>query len=378
MQKPLMGPGIFLAQGYGKRGWKTIEECAASAAALGYKGMQVPLWIDGLINLEMAAASHSYCDDLHARARATGCPIVETANHVQTQLVRCAPAYQALFEGFAPKRYHGDPVAVAEWAEHQTKLSVAATKNLGFDRMAAFSGSSIFHLVYPWPQRPKGLVNAAFHALASAWNPIFKFAEQLGVDICFELHPGEDLMDGGSFNRFLRFVNNHPRCNILLDLSHFALAGMKTETMLEYIRKNAGRIKMFHVKDGELLPNADGAAYCGYADWPQRQGRFRSTGDGQIQYLEVFNLLKELGLDLWAILEWEDCAGKGWNQGAREGALYIQNWIDGKQGPECTAAELHDDGAFDDFAATPVNTTLIASILGIPESEVCTDEPVAA
>lgn len=368
----LKGPAVFLAQGFGKKNWTSLAECAATAASLGYKGLQAHLWNGGPIDLELAAGSEAYCDGKQAEATKAGCPIVELANHCDWQLVRCAPCYLKLHQWPAPKHLHGNHVALSEWGANRAKLSVAAAHNFGFKKVGGFSGTSIFHLVYPWPQRPAGLVAAAFNALAAAWLPIFDYADKLGVDVCFELHPGEDLMDGNTFNMFLRYIKNHPRCNILLDLSHKVLAGMTNRHMLGFINTNAARIKMFHVKDGEFNPTDGGGVYDGYQDWGKRAGRFRSTGDGQIDYASVFTLLQSLGLDLWATLEWEDCAGKGWAQGVREGAQYIKAWMDGTNPPARTEPEKTDDGAFDDFAKSTVDTELIAEIIGIPVSQVNT------
>lgn len=369
MTPNLKGPGVFLAQGWGKPGWQTLEESARTAASLGYRGLQCHLWNGGPIDLELAAASTAYCDKLQDVATKAGCPIVELANHCDWQLVRCAPAYLKLHQWPAPKSIHGNAVALAAWGQQRAKLSVAAAKNFGFSRVGGFSGSSIFHLVYPWPQRPKGLVEAAYHALSKAWMPVFDFADQLDVDVCFELHPGEDLMCGGTFNAFLPYVKNHPRCNILMDLSHMVLAGMKMTQMLGFITANAGRIKMAHIKDGEFVPTPEGGVYSSYYPWNKRQGRFRSLGDGQIDYAAVIALLQSLGLDLWAILEWEDCAGKGWNQGVREGAKFIQAWMDGTEAPAQTPAEASSD-VFDDFAGGGEDFDLLSEILGIPKGDV--------
>lgn len=254
MTTSVKGPAVFLAQGYGKANWKTLKECATTAASLDYKGLQAHLWNGGPVDLELAAGSKAYCEDLQAIASGAGCPIVELANHCDWQLVRCAPAYLKLHQWPAPEHLHGNATALAEWASTRAKMSVAAARNFGFDRVGGFSGTSIFHLVYPWPQRPKGLVEAAFRALAKAWLPIFDYAEKLGVDVCFELHPGEDLMDGDTFNQFLSYIKHHSRCNILLDLSHMVLGGMTNRHMLGFISTNKDRIRMFHVKDGEFIP----------------------------------------------------------------------------------------------------------------------------
>lgn len=375
----LKGPAIFLAQGWKKPGWTTLEECARTAASLGYKGLQGFLWGGGPIDVELAAQSTTYCEDIQATATGAGCSIVELADHCDSQLVSCSPTYARLHAWPAPEAIRRDRKAVKEWAQERAKNVVRATRNFGFDRVAMFSGTYLFPFLYPWPQRPQGLVEAGFNALAKDWLPILDLADQLGVDLCYELHPGEDLMCGDTFNRFLPYVKNHPRCKILLDLSHMVLAGMKMEHMLSYIDSNAARIGMMHVKDGELCPNGGGAVYSGYNSWPKRQSRFRSLGDGQISYAEVFALLKQLGLDLWATVEWEDCAGKGWAQGVREGAAYVQAWLDGTAEPAQTGPEPGATETFDDFASTgSPDVELIADLLGLDPADVNTTAPTVA
>jgi len=375
MNHRLKGPSVFLAQGFGKEGWKTLRECAQTAASLNYRGLQLPLWEKGLVDLAQAAKSKGYCQDLQGTATAAGCPIVEVANHCGTQLARVSPPYANLHRWVAPKSLEGIK-ALTKWGQQQGLLSVTGRHTSRAAPVAGFRAWWCFHTCSAWRQRPAGLGEAAFNLLAEAWMPVFEKGEELGVDVCFELHPGEDLMDGASFSRFLRHVGNHKRCNILLDLSHMVVSGMTQENLLDFIRKYQDRIRMFHVKDAEFNPNADGGVYGGYLDWAERPARFRSLGDGQIDYAAVFELLKELDLDLWSTLEWECCV-KGWKQGVREGAQYIQAWIDGTAQPERTEAESHSEGAFDDFAKGNVNKKVIGQILGIPESEVNTDAPEA-
>jgi sugar phosphate isomerase/epimerase len=82
-------------------------------------------------------------------------------------------------------------------------------------------------MFYPWPQRPPGLVETGFIELARRWRPILDQFDTHGVDLCFEIHPGEDLHDGATFERFLAAVDNHSRCRMLYDPSHLVLQGMR-------------------------------------------------------------------------------------------------------------------------------------------------------
>ena len=143
----------------------------------------------------------------------------------------------------------------------------------------------------------------------------------MGVDVCFELHPGEDLFDGTTYERFLDVVGGHKRCCINYDPSHFRLQGLDYVGFIDVYHE---RIKAFHVKDAELRPSPKQGVYSGFADWPHRAGRFRSLGDGDVDFGAIFSQLSVYNYDSWAVLEWE-CAIKDRLVGAKEGAPFIQS-----------------------------------------------------
>src|SRR3546814_20738546 len=91
----------------------------------------------------------------------------------------------------------------------------------------------------------------AFGELAKRWRPILDAFDEQGVDLAYEIHPGEDLHDGVTFERFLAGVDNHPRANILYDPSHYVLQALD---YLPFIDIYHERIRMFQVKDAELNP----------------------------------------------------------------------------------------------------------------------------
>jgi sugar phosphate isomerase/epimerase len=345
------GPAIFLAQFMGDQApFNSLDSICAWAADLGYKGIQIPSWDGRLIDLPTAASSKSYCDDLTGKIKSHGLQITELSTHLQGQLVAVHPAYDELFDGFAPDTVKGKPKARTEWAINTLKQAAQASKNLGLKAHATFSGALIWHTVYPWPQRPKGLVEAAFKELASRWLPILNEFDECGVDLCYEIHPGEDLHDGISFERFLDATGSHSRCRILYDPSHFILQHLD---YLDYIDHYHDFIKMFHVKDAELRPSGRSGVYGGYADWVDRAGRFRSLGDGQVDFKAIFSKLAQYGYDGWAVLEWECCI-KDSNQGAKEGAPFIQNHL-----IQVT------ERAFDDFAGASIDEAFMRRIMGI-------------
>ena len=347
----LKGPAIFLAQFMGDEppfnNLKTICEWCKS---LGFVGVQIPTWDARCIDLQKAAESKTYCDELKGTINECGLEITELSTHLQGQLVAVNPAYDVLFDGFAPEQLRNNPQARTEWAVNQLKYAAKASKNLGLNAHGTFSGALLWHTMYPWPQRPAGLVETGFTELANRWLPILNYFDECGVDVCYEIHPGEDLHDGVSYEMFLEKVNNHARACLLYDPSHFVLQCLN---YLEYIDNYHERIRMFHVKDAEFNPTGKQGVYGGYQNWVERAGRFRSLGDGQVDFKSIFSKLAQYNFKGWAVMEWE-CALKHPIDGATEGAKFIKEHI------------IHvTEKAFDDFASTGADENLNRLVLGL-------------
>ena len=349
--RTLKGPGLFLAQFVGgKPPFDSFEGITRWAASCGYLGVQVPTGEASLMDLDLAATSKDYCDTLRGTAAANGVEITELSAHIQGQLVAVHPAYDLAFDGFAPASLHGDPAARQAWAVDQVLKTIDASANLGIDRMAAFSGALAWPYLYPWPQRPAGLVEAAFDELAKRWRPILDHAAEKGVKICYEIHPGEDLHDGASFEMFLDRVDQHPAAMMLYDPSHYVLQQLDYIAHLDIY---AERIGMFHVKDAEFRPDGRQGVYGGFQSWVDRAGRFRSPGDGQVDFKAIFAKLTAMDFDGWAVVEWE-CALKHPEDGAREGAQFVKDHI--------IRVTEH---AFDDFASAGTDQAANLRMLGL-------------
>lgn len=349
--KTIKGPAIFLAQFMGDEApYNSLDSICKWVADLGYKGIQIPTWDDRCIDLKTAAESKTYCDELKGRVAQHGLEITELSTHLQGQLVAVNPAYDLMFDAFAPDELKGKPKERTEWAKQQVKYAASASMHLGLKSHATFSGSLLWHTMYPWPQRPNGLVERGFKELADRWLPILNHFDECGVDACYEVHPGEDLHDGISYEMFLKEVNDHPRACLLYDPSHFVLQQLD---YLEYIDIYHERIRAFHVKDAEFNPNGRSGVYGGYQNWANRAGRFRSPGDGHVDFTGIFSKLSQYGFDGWAVMEWECCI-KSPEQGAKEGAPFIANHI-----IEVT------EKAFDDFAGTEVDKDYLDNLLGL-------------
>ena len=155
----IKGPGIFLAQFMSDEApFNDLESIATWAASLGYKGIQVPTGDTAIFDLERAANSQEYCDEVMAICKKAGVQISELSTHLQGQLVAVHPAYDELFDNFAPEALRGKPAERTEWAIQQMKWAAKASQRLGLTAHATFSGAFLWHLAYPWPQRPAGLV----------------------------------------------------------------------------------------------------------------------------------------------------------------------------------------------------------------------------
>lgn len=349
--KTMKGPGLFLAQFAGDEPpFNSLDAIGRWAASLGYRGVQIPSWDARLFDLEKAATSDAYCDEVKGMLAGHGLQITELSTHLQGQLVAVHPAFDEAFDGFAAPSVRGNPKARQDWAVAQMKLAAQASRRLGLSANVSFTGALAWPFVYPWPQRPAGLVETAFAELGRRWKPILDAFDEAGVDLCYEIHPGEDVHDGATFERFLDAVGGHRRACINYDPSHFLLQQLD---YLAFIDLYHERIRAFHVKDAEFNPSGRVGVYGGYEPWLTRAGRFRSLGDGQVDFGGIFSKLAQYDYDSWAVLEWE-CALKHPEDGAREGAEFI-------------AAHIIrvTEKAFDDFAAGGSDEAANRRMLGL-------------
>ncbi len=349
--RTIKGPGIFLAQFLDdKPPFNDLKNICQWAKSLGFIGVQIPTTDARCIDLQKCAESKTYADELKGLVNECGLEITELSTHLQGQLIAVHPAYDKLFDAFAPEQYRNNSKARTEWAVQQLNYAAKASQNLGLNAHATFSGALLWHTMYPWPQRPEDLVEEGFEELAKRWLPILNEFDNCGVDVCYEIHPGEDLHDGVTYEMFLEKVNNHSRACLLYDPSHFVLQCLD---YLSYIDNYHERIRAFHVKDAEFNPTGKQGVYGGYQNWIDRAGRFRSLGDGQVNFKSIFSKLAAYDYPGWAVMEWECCL-KNSEDGAREGAEFIKKNI-----------IRVTDKAFDDFAGTTKDEKLNRSVLGL-------------
>jgi sugar phosphate isomerase/epimerase len=347
----IKGPGIFLAQFMGDVApYNDLRSICQWVKSLGYQAVQIPTWDSRCIDLKKAATSKTYADEVKGIVEECGLSISELSTHLQGQLVAVHPAYDTLFDGFAPAAIKGDHLARTNWAIEQVKYGAKASQHMGLTAHPTFSGSLLWHTFHPWPQRPAGLVEEGFKELARRWLPILNYFDECGVDVCYEVHPGEDIFDGVTYEMFLDAVQQHPRACLLYDPSHFVLQQLD---YLAYIDFYHERIRAFHVKDAEFNPTGKQGTFGGYQSWANRAGRYRSPGDGQVDFKSIFSKLAQYDYQGWAVMEWECCI-KHPAQGAAEGAAFIDSHI-----------IRVTERAFDDFASSGTNNVANRKLLGL-------------
>ena len=351
MSKTMKGPAIFLAQFAGDEApFNSLESITKWASDLGYTGVQIPTFDGRLFDLEKAATTDSYCDEVKGICSDAGVEITELSTHLQGQLIAVHPAYDTQFDGFAPDAVKNNPKARQEWAVQQMLWAAKASQKLGLSASVSFTGALAFPYLYPWPQRPAGLIDEAFTELARRWKPILDAYDDAGCDVGYEIHPGEDVFDGATFEMFLDKLGGHKRCTINYDPSHFVLQMLD---YIEFIDIYHERISAYHVKDAEFNPTGRQGVYSGYQNWTERAGRFRSLGDGQVDFSAIFSKLAQYDYDSWAVLEWECCL-KHPEDGAAEGAPFIRDHI-----------IRVTEKAFDDFADAGTDEAANRKMLGI-------------
>jgi sugar phosphate isomerase/epimerase len=179
--KTIKGPAVFLAQfAGGGPHLQNLNDMAKWAKECGFIGVQLPSWDGRVMDLRKAAESKTYCDELRGTMAKHGIEPTELSAHLQGQLVAVHPAYDLQFDNFAPAEVHGNPKARQAWAVQQMEYVAKASRNLGLTNVAAFPGALAWPYLYPWPQRPPGLIEARSTNSRSDGSPSSTFSRRTG------------------------------------------------------------------------------------------------------------------------------------------------------------------------------------------------------
>ena len=194
-----------------------------------------------------------------------------------------------------------------------------ASANLGLKAHATFSGALAWPYVYPWPQRPAGLVEAAFDELAKRWRPILDAFDMPDVISVTRSIPAKTFTTASPSRCS---SNGSEIIRAAISCSTRATSCCSSSITWPTSISITSASRCFTSRTPSSIPAGGSGVYGGFQPWIDRAGRFRSLGDGQVDFRSIFSKLTQYGFDGWAVLEWECCI-KSPEQGAAEGAPFI-------------------------------------------------------
>lgn len=296
-----------------------LRELAPKAKSFGYDGLELACWGDHF-DIEQAAADPAYCAGQRAILAEHGLECWAISAHLQGQLV--LDVIDRRNAGFAPSSTSGDPEQVRAWGIRQMMLAPLAAKNMGVRVVNGFTGSSIWHLIFPFPPQDQQLIEDGFTLFADRWNPIFDEFDKQDVRFALEVHPTEIAYDYYTAQRALEAVGRRPAFGFNLDPSHFIPQGLDPAI---FVRDFADRIYHMHVKDAMVRHDGRAGIYGSYLPFGdyRRGWDFRSPGHGQVDFESLIRALNDIGYQGPLSVEWED-SGMDREHGAREAAAFCR------------------------------------------------------
>jgi sugar phosphate isomerase/epimerase len=294
-----------------------LSELAPLAKRMGYDGLELACWGDHF-DVDRAAGSTHYCAEKWTLLAAHGLTCYAISNHLVGQAV--CDLIDERHRSILPADVwgDGDPEGVRGRAAQKMIVTARAARAF-FDArpngaalsgwtpvVNGFTGSSIWHAVYPFPPTPPAYLQRGFDDFATRWHPILDAFEQADVNFALEVHPTEIAFDIASAQRAIAAVEGHRRFGFNFDSSHLAYQGVD---YLQFIRTFAGRIHHVHLKD-VWWGRGDGSVgvfggHTAFGD-PRRHWDFRSLGRGQVDFEAIAVALNDIGYrGPWSV-EWED------------------------------------------------------------------------
>ena len=314
-----------------------LETLAQKAKSWGYDGLELASWGDHLDVLR-AAEDEKYADGQRALLKKHGLDLYAFSIHLAGQLVGDDPLderHAAIYTG--PTEHAGKPEAMRKWATEVCMAAPRAAKNLGVDVVTGFTGSSIWHLWFPFPPQQPAMIEQGYAEFARRWNPILDEFGKHGVRFALEVHPSEIAYDFWTTQRTLEAIGRRPGFGINYDPSHMVWQGLDPAAFLtEY----ADRIYRVHVKG--VTRNLDGrngvlSSHLGFGD--RRRGwDFTSAGRDDVPWERIIRTLNAIGYDGPLSIEWED-AGMDREHGAAEALAFVRTL-------DFPAADTRFDDAF--------------------------------
>lgn len=301
-----------------------LEALVAKAKSWGYDGLELASWGDHFDVLR-AAADPDYARGQRALLARHGLNVWAFSIHLAGQLVCDEPLderHNAIYHG--PPEGRGDAARMRAWALEMCRAAPRAAKNLGVDTVTGFTGSSIWHLWFPFPPQNAAAIDAGYKQFADRWNPILDEFGKHGVKFALEVHPSEIAYDAHTTERALAAIGRRPEFGINFDPSHLVWQSVDPA---RFIHQFADRIYHVHVKDAKS--NLDGtnsvlASHFNFGD--RRRGwDFVSPGHGDVQFEPIARALNRIGYAGPLSVEWED-SGMDREHGAAEAVRFTRTF----------------------------------------------------
>jgi sugar phosphate isomerase/epimerase len=314
-----------------------LKDLAPMAADMGYDGLELACWGDHL-DVTKGAKSKKYCEDQLAILDKHGLQCWSISHHLAGQLV-CDPNDDARSDGICgDEKAHGKPEKKRAWGVQQMKDAARTAKNLGVKVVNGFTGSSIWHMVYPFPPISAEMIDEGFAHFAEMWNPIFDVFDDQGVRFALEVHPTEIAFDIVTAQRALKAVKNRKAFGFNFDPSHLHWQFIDPVKFIERFPK---KIYHVHMKDAAVTLDGETGILASHLDFPEtpRGWNFRSLGRGGVDFEEVIRALNQIKYKGPLSVEWEDC-GMDREHGAREACDFVRQ-------VDFAPSDVKFDSAFD-------------------------------
>lgn len=296
-----------------------FEDLCKKAKAWGYDGLELASWGDHF-DVFRAAKDKDYCFERRAILEQNGLNVWAFSVHLAGQLV--LDHIDARHDAFVPAELAGKPDEMRRWATDFVMAAPQAAENLGVDIVTGFTGSSIWHLLFPFPPMREDMIEAGFQLFAERWNPIFDEFGRHSVKFCLEVHPTEIAYDTFTAERALAAVGNRPEFGFNFDPSHLVWQGLDP---VKFIYRFPDRIYHVHIKDSDVTIDGDNSVFSSHLNFGDRRRGwdFRSPGHGMVKFEPIMRALNRINYQGPLSVEWED-NGMDREWGAPDAARFVR------------------------------------------------------
>jgi len=209
----------------------------------------------------------------------------------------------------------------AEFIKHRDFLYAVGARVIG----AAEQGHSIQGQALPVFEKKPSFTDEEWKRLTEGLNKLGRLAKEKGMALTYHHHMGTGVQTSAEIDRLME--NTDPELlGLLYDTGHLTFSG---EDHLAVLAKWGRRIKHVHLKD--MRPDVVKWVKAEKKSFLEavKAGAFTVPGDGCVDFVPVFQALKDLGYQGWWVVEAEQDPAKA---NPLEYALKARKYIREKAG----------------------------------------------